>query len=299
MKIEAPNFPRMIIGGKTDAYTKEQADAKFQEKLSDEQLKNISDVTKKADADDSANALKGTANDCRSTVTITDISPVEHSVKVKIRSKNLIKQPYYDSDKTQDGITWTVLSSGGVMASGTATANTRFSLINSKAPFKLEAGKTYTTSAQPTEIDPEKRARVVVQSTDYKQNIENAVPTVATRTDYYAFINIEKGTELSEVVFFPQLEEGTVATEYEPYKESEDFKDILLEVHILNDKGDEEIISEIYFDENGEADVRSEYPWLRFQAMDYGVVVSAEYNRDINKAYSELINAIISLGGNV
>jgi hypothetical protein len=41
-------------------------------------------------------------------------------------AKNLLPFPYYNTSKTQDGITWTVNSDGSISASGTATANSFF-----------------------------------------------------------------------------------------------------------------------------------------------------------------------------
>lgn len=43
LKIETPKVPGMRMGGALDCYTREQADAKFQEKLTDEQLQGIAD----------------------------------------------------------------------------------------------------------------------------------------------------------------------------------------------------------------------------------------------------------------
>lgn len=199
------------------------------------------------------------------------------TVTVKRCGKNLIPYPYFDTTKTQDGIEWTDNGDGTVTANGTATADTRFSLQNSISPFRLESGKTYVTCAQPEEIDQSVRGRVVVQSTDYKQNIENAVPVMATKTDYYAFISIQSGTVCNNVVFKPQLEEASVATNYEAYK--------CKEYEVLSD-GSVEGVTAIC-------------PVTTLKTDTQGIIIDCEYNRDINKAYKELINAIISLGGNI
>ena len=51
-------------------------------------------------------------------------------------------------------------------------------------------------------------------------------------------------------------------------------------------------------DENGNVAVTSLAPTTTLIA-DSGVSMSVEYNKDLNKAFESLVNAIISLGGNV
>lgn len=52
LKIEVPKYPKMSVGGIIDTYTKQQADEKFQDKLTDEQLASIAAVPDKANAAD-------------------------------------------------------------------------------------------------------------------------------------------------------------------------------------------------------------------------------------------------------
>lgn len=75
-----------------------------------------------------------------------------------------------------------------------------------------------------------------------------------------------------------QLELGTAATEYEPYKECEEY----------TPAADGTV--------NG---VTSLYPNTTLMTDTEGVIIDCEYNRDINKAFAELQQVIISLGGNV
>jgi hypothetical protein len=73
-----------------------------------------------------------------------------------------------------------------------------------------------------------------------------------------------------------QIEEGT-ATDFAPYVEP----------------------TECVVNADGTANVPSLYPSTRLYTDTDGVTIEAEYNRDINKAFAELTNALISLGGNV
>ena len=58
--------------------------------------------------------------------------------------------------------------------------------------------------------------------------------------------------------------------------------------------------SEYVPDENGDVSgVTAIYPSTTLLSDSIGVIIDCQYNRDINKAYEELTNAIISLGGNV
>ena len=75
-----------------------------------------------------------------------------------------------------------------------------------------------------------------------------------------------------------QMEVGTVATEYEPYIEPVNYT--------VEADGTVEGLTVLY-------------PSTTLVTDTPGVVIECEYNKDINKAFAELQNAIISLGGNV
>lgn len=75
-----------------------------------------------------------------------------------------------------------------------------------------------------------------------------------------------------------QLELGTTKTYYEPYKECAEYTPTA----------------------DGTVEgVTSLYPTTTLITDTEGVIIDCEYNRDINKAFAELQQAIISLGGNV
>ena len=89
-----------------------------------------------------SNALKG--NVSGKIVSMDDVSPVDHKVPVKLRSKNLIPYPYYDTTKTENGVTFTDNGDGTITVNGTATGNSRFDFLrNSSAEFP---NATYTLS---------------------------------------------------------------------------------------------------------------------------------------------------------
>lgn len=75
-----------------------------------------------------------------------------------------------------------------------------------------------------------------------------------------------------------QIELGTTATEYEPYKMPTEYTPAV---------------------DGTVSGVKSLYPTTTLMTDTEGAIIEAEYNRDINKAFAELQQAIISLGGNV
>lgn len=74
-----------------------------------------------------------------------------------------------------------------------------------------------------------------------------------------------------------QIEEGATATEYEPYTGVE-----------YPVTADGTVVG-----------VKSIYPSMSFASDSTGTMIEVEYNKDTNKVIESLINAIISLGGNV
>ena len=90
---------------------------------------------------------------------------------------------------------------------------------------------------------------------------------------------VANGTDLSTpVTIYPQIEKGKVVTDYEPYIEPVEYP--------VSADGTVEGVTSIY-------------PTTTLMTDTAGAVIDCTYNRDINKAFEELYNAIISLGGNV
>lgn len=83
---------------------------------------------------------------------------------------------------------------------------------------------------------------------------------------------------LDEILATLQIELGTTATEYEPYKTPTEYTPAA---------------------DGTVSGVKSLYPTTTLMTDTDGIIIDAEYNRDINKAFAEMQQAIISLGGNV
>ena len=108
---------------------------------------------------------------------------------------------------------------------------------------------------------------------DYGDGVE--FDTSATQT--IAVHLVVRNGQTVDLVFKPMIELGTGDKVYEPFK-----------------------IPAFYIpDSNGETSVKSVFPVTTLLSNTDGVIIDCTYNRDVNKAYAELYNAIISTGGNV
>lgn len=136
--------------------------------------------------------------------------------------KNLIKYPYANSTKTINGVTFTDNGDGTVMLSGTATANIIFWL----GRFTIKAGK-YTVSGFNSKYKDD-RAYIGVRngqggviSNFYETSNSRGTVTISEDTEIQPIIYVNSGTTFNGDIAAPQLEIGTVATEYEPYHGAE------------------------------------------------------------------------------
>lgn len=208
-----------------------------------------------------ANALKGSASG--EAVRLTDVSPIEHEIKIKLTAesnysdfsgvtlkrygKNLLPYPYSDTTKTVNGITFTDNGDGSVTISGTATADTY---------FYLQRNADYGT----------KSINAINKNSD-----NNGVYTASSRIYYNAVnktvtINIPSGTTLDETVY-PQVELGVKATDYEAYVSPTEY----------TPSSDGTVTAALLGSED-----------ITLMTDTAGVTVNAEYNKDINKVISEL-----------
>lgn len=237
-----------------------------------------------------ANALKGRT--VGKSIMLTDISPIEHIMDVKLKSKNMAIN---------------VVSIGG-NSQVTGEPN-RASLSVGKA-LPMYKGNTYTIS-----WDTENTGAIVwctflsgfrniiTQSRNYDKCDGTRKWVVVKMTadvlnpQGWALQASSNNTVNTGVCTNFMIEEGEVATEYTPYVQ--DVSTSAIEISDENGR-----FEEVYPQEDGILEnVVSSYPSMNIKAKQEGVVVDVSYNRDINKAFLELeekmTQAIISLGGNV
>lgn len=144
-------------------------------------------------------------DDCRSNVVgnplfIDDVSPVEHSLGLKIcgmtrKCANLIPYPYLNYPKTENGITWTVNADGSITANGTSTDwsffnllwDPNFATVSFDSPCTVD-GKTFT---------------------DCSYNHNNG----------HLYVYISPNETVTNKTFYPMANYGKTALPYEQYFE--------------------------------------------------------------------------------
>lgn len=177
------------------------------------------------------------------------------AVKVKRCGKNLIPYPYSETTKTQNKVTFTDNGDGSITIKGTATADTYFWLCT------IDFG------------DKPINAISVDSAT-------NGIYTASKRLYYNqnskgSSINIISGTTVEETIY-PQIELGTIATDYEPYITPTEYTPTA-----------DGIV-------NG---VTSLYPNTTLMTDTDGVMIDCEYYKDIDKTFNELTTSVALSGG--
>lgn len=212
----------------------------------------------------------------------TDYTPYVEDVSGVSVSKygaNLLPYPY-TGGKVENGITFTDNGDGTITANGTATNDSYFRL---HTEYELKKGVSYQLKGCPSGGAFSSYNIYAQSNTDNSTSMkdigEGATFEGKGETNRI-IIRIANGTTVNNMTFKPQLSAGNA--EYEPYKEPT--------TYTVNADGNVEGATSLY-------------PTTTLMTDTEGVIVDAEYNKDINKAFVELeeklTNAIISLGGNV
>ena len=141
-----------------------------------------------------------------------------NSVQETRSGKNLIPYPYASQTTTTNGVTFTVNDDGTIKVNGTATAVTYFTLKNKikldKKIYMLSGGVSDTALLDMSVRDSSNRqvADFMASNQEIKCDLTNV---------NYDYVNlllvIRKDATLNNVVFKPQLEEGSTRTDYEAY----------------------------------------------------------------------------------
>ena len=136
------------------------------------------------------------------------------------QGRNLI--PYPLTDRTTNGITYTVQSDGSVLANGTASSENNAYYNFAYKTLKL-GDTSYTLSCEGLP----KSVYVYVYDETIGKAVANVSDTPVTKTFvgdsthiYSLSINVGKGTSVSDLAIKPILEMGTIAHAYEPISES-------------------------------------------------------------------------------
>lgn len=248
----------------------------------------------KADKQEVANALKGTASG--SAILIDDISPVEHTMTVQVSSdtvidltavrlkccgKNIFDKNSLsasDGDKSKN-LQFTENDFSFQRIGTRATSQVSVALFLAKGVYRIKANSTQSDGLNGGVgiFDKEKGAYILNASS--RGNVNETFSVDISKKYIIGFFCNYKSPEDTTVTYSNvQLEFGTVSTDYEPY------------------------ITPIEYTPTADGTVEgvtSLYPNTTLITDTDGVLIDCEYNRNINKAFAELQQAIISLGGNV
>ena len=237
-------------------------------------------------------ALRGSASG--EAVRLTDVSPIEHEIKIKLTAesnhsdfsgvtlkrygKNLLPYPYRNTniDYTFNGINYKVKSDGTVVLNGTANEQSYFvlaGLVLNKGVYYLSGcpsggeGSTYSIYFQYDNFSYYKA--------DYGSGVKI---DINEKKNCAVVINIGKNTTVSNLIFKPMLEVGSKLTDFEERRTAVAYTPAV---------------------DGTVTGVTSISPDMTFLSDTDGIIINAEYNKDLNKAFAELQQAILSMGGNV
>lgn len=215
-----------------------------------------------------SNALKGYAEGER--IVIDDISPIEHKTAVRVHGKNLFN---------------------GSLIGGYFNNNEFEILAATPKVFKsvklfLKAG-VYTISFG-TAVNIVRR---IIDNVYYGSGQANLTSYTfeATQDGYvgFSFRDTVQGTEWLEETPI-QIEKSASATEFVPFVDPSTVKII------------EETTNATYTpDAEGVCEVASVSSVITLSTDTESVTLECEYNRDINKVITKIVNVIISLGGSL
>lgn len=144
------------------------------------------------------------------------------SVGLTVAGKNLLTYPYYETTKTINGITFTDNGDGTITADGAATADAIFSCARDHRTDGLFLPKgSYAISGCPAGGGADTYDLKAIDNgdglygSDYGSGATGTAPRTASCTG--VVIRVRSGVTVSKLVFKPQIERGTTATDYGPY----------------------------------------------------------------------------------
>lgn len=261
-----------------------------------------------------SNALRGGASG--KVVRLTDVSPIEHTLTVKLKNKNLFDISSVVGFQTIRDLTYQSYY-GSVSEDKTVTCRYGaygFGLVLKDWSKYLKAG-TYTISADcyystTANTSSYKITANLLQFGIASVNTQKTItPDTWTRLSFTVNIPSDGDYYLciqpvgNAGAFYPidvkfkniQLEQGSAATSYSPY--IADFSTVGITRY--GDTAADEPQTYSPTSDGEVSAVTSLYPVTTLISDTDGVIIEAKYNRDINKAFSELAQAIINLGGSV
>ena len=139
-----------------------------------------------------------------------------NTVTLRIKSKNLVKYPYKESTHDVGSVHFTVGANGSIKVEGAADGDARFFVAQS---ITLTPNSQYVLSGY-REGNPD--SYMVLRDTDTHSHVIKLTKVnqtqafTATHTSYELYIQLDTNAITEDYdLYFPQLEEGIQATDYE------------------------------------------------------------------------------------
>lgn len=146
-----------------------------------------------------------------------DIQIVTGNNEIVIESKNKVNVNI--NSQTINGISFTVNSDKTITANGTASSKATLYIGDSN--FLTKPG-TYTISSNLNSTGGV-RFGVYLSGEYYNTNSSRTVTFNTSISSGRPYFQIDKDVTVSNLVLKPMIEEGSIATEYEPYKEKQNY----------------------------------------------------------------------------
>lgn len=241
----------------------------------------------KVDPENCANALKKTVSDFGS-IQLEDISCYEHTLDIKLESKNLVQNKGVDfSTQTVNGVTCEHCGDGTYHVYG-ETGDVHASLFIHR-DLVLEAG-TYTISGG---INNVQVWATPGGSIYYGSSSGHKTFTLTETTELSVYLLVAENTKVDTQVS-PMLEIGDAATNFTPWR---DLSSLTLNVRRYEDDDINQGVYTFYPDTDGTVKgVKSFFsPRMYLTVEDNGIKITATYNQDTNIVINKLLNRIIAL----
>lgn len=156
------------------------------------------------------------STECPSLNYPSEIKTVKDNINLTVAKKNYIN--IENTSKTINGITFTVNSDGSILANGTATARVSYPIQNNFKKF--EAGQ-YFVSGCPSGGSEATYYLILWNENWVSMGSEYGKGRLVSLSNQKVklHINIMQGTVCNNLLFKPQMEKGTKATDYEAHQE--------------------------------------------------------------------------------
>lgn len=177
---------------------------------------------------DLSNALKG--NKSGETIIMSDVSPLEHEMDVKVRSKNLLSpNSYAIHSQVKNGVEFTVYDDGSILLNGTVTKAESFYLYNNRTSLipNIKVGDILVISKNVNDDAQQANLYMALNYYDENGNMQPGISASLTAQysgvvkDTWKGIGIYIHTPLDKtynnLLIKPMVEIGSEATAYTPY----------------------------------------------------------------------------------